>query len=556
MNEHPETRHDPIDRLRAFDQVDVPDQWDDIVGRAAAPELAELRATDPIDRRPRWLLAAAAATTLVVAAGVLIVANRDDEGGIAPATAPSTLPVPTTAPFEPIPSTDPPTTEPTPTTSMDTAPATTEPSAPASTVVPSPINPLVSSCPDTELFATPASPPLAAATPSSFGRLGLEPNLVLRLPNGPAEGTLQSGSIVRGITRIPGGIAVLFQPVDTDPAWQLVAVGDDGSILWRRCGSEQTFELHSVGSDVVHVREIAADWSAWRAFDALSGQDAVPIAADPAGITLDATDRFLLLDAPDALQLVDLADGLVTDIERPDFDGEFTLYTLQDRDDDRDGVPVVAAQEEQSGPTFAVYVDGEWRTDRDTLLAEREIQVNENSALYGPDLELGNGIHARDALGATVWFHDTEGPLTTEGFHTDVFDGGAAGDVVLSNACRRAGETDGIPTCEQEALVALDVLTGEVLWERQSFGAVGPSGDGSVLISTDGAWELVDVRTGERLDGQVWGVQTFSTFCCGEGDYVWADHDGGVAWSVDYDTVRIYYPEALAAPPVDVTLAG
>jgi hypothetical protein len=386
--------------------------------------------------------------------------------------------------------------------------------------------------------------------------LGLEPNLELQLPNGPAEGTLQSGSLVRGITRIPGGIAVLFQPVDTDPAWQLVAVADDGSILWRRCGSEQTTELHSVGSEVIHVREIAADWSAWRAFDVLSGQDAAPLTADPAAFTIDATDRFLLLDAADSLQLVDLADGLVTGIARPEFDGEFTLYTLQDRNDDPDGVPVIAAQEEQSGPTFAVYVDGEWRTDRETLLAEREIQANENSALYGPDLELGNGIHARDALGATVWFHDTEGPLTTEGFHTEVFDGGTAGDVVLSNACRQAGETDGIPTCEQEALVALDLLTGEVLWERPAFGAVGPSGDGAVLLTTDRAWELVDVRTGERLDGQVWDDFTFSTFCCGEGDYVWAGIDGGVAWSVNYATIRVYYPESLAAPTVDVPLSG
>ncbi len=552
MNEHPETNRDPIDRLRAFDQVDVPDQWDDIVGRSAAPELAELRATDPIDHRPRWLLAAAAATTLVIAAGVLIVANRDDEGGIAPATSPSTLPVSTTAPFEPIPSTEPPTTEPTPATSMDTTPATTQPSAPASTVVPSSMNPLVSSCPDTELFAAPASP-APAATASSFGRLGLEPNLQLRLPNGPAEGTLQSGSIVRGITPIPGGVAVLYQPVDTDPAWQLVGVGDDGSILWRRCGSEQTFELYSMGSDVVHIRETAAGWSAWRAFDVLSGQDATPLTADPTAFTLDSTDRFLLLEAAESLQLVDLADGLVTDVERPEFDGEFTLYSLDDRDG---GVPVIVAQEEQFGPTFGVYVDGAWRTDRETLMAERDIQANENSELYGPDLDLGNGILGRDPLGATVWFHDTEGPLTTEGFHTAVFDGGPDGDVVLSNACRQAGEADGIPTCEQEAFVALDLLTGEVLWERPSFAAVGPSADGSVLVNTGAAWELVDLRTGETLAGQVWDEFAFSTSCCGEGAYVWADNAGGVAWAVNYDTIRIYYPEADARPTgVEVALA-
>jgi hypothetical protein len=534
MNERPDTNRDPIDRLRAFDQVDVPDQWDDIVGRAAAPELAELRTTDPIDRRPRWLLAAAAATTLVVAAGVLMVANRDDEGGIAPATSPSTVPV--TVPG--IPESTLPATVPT-SVVVDTVPSVASP-------------PMVSSCPAAELLGAPASPPPVGSR-ASFGPLGLEPNLVLRLPNGPVAGTLQSGSIVRGITRIPGGVAVLFQPVDSDPAWQLVAVADDGSVLWRRCGSEQTVQLHSEGFEHdVHLREIAAGWSAWRAFDARSGQDVAPLSADPTAITLDATDRFLLLDAADSLQLVDLADGLVTDVERPEFGVEFTQYSLEDRDG---GVPVIAAQEEQFGPTLAVYVDGAWRTDRDTLMAERAIVAYENSALYGPDLELGNGIHARDPLGATVWLHATEGPLTTEGFHTDVFDGGAAGDVVLSNACRQAGEADGFPTCEQPAFVALDLLTGEVLWERPSFGSVGPSGDGSVLITTDGVWELVDVRTGERLDGQLWDELTFSTFCCGEGDYVWAGSDGGVVWSVNYDTIRIYYPESLASSTTEVDLS-
>jgi hypothetical protein len=208
-----------------------------------------------------------------------------------------------------------------------------------------------------------------------------------------------------------------------------------------------------------------------------------------------------------------------------------------------DGSAVVAAGE-YIGATYAVFVDSEWRTDRSSLYGHVGLNASEILDVDGRRA----GVFAVDALGAQAWFVATEGQLPGEGFHVAAYD-----DVVVANVCRD-GDIQAF-TCDVAAMIGLDLATGEQLWERPGFGAVGPAGDGYAIVTTDQGWEMIELRTGEIVPGQVWDDEfAFSTFCCGEEGYVRAERDGGVAWAINYRTVRIYLPEAVAGPTVRVDL--
>jgi hypothetical protein len=370
------------------------------------------------------------------------------------------------------------------------------------------------------------------------------------MPQGPDPGDPQTGSIARWIERVPGGQVILMQPDVTDPAWQLIAVDDDGSIRWRRCGSAEVWGMYAgADGDVVHVREAEyGEWWAWRSFDLVSGADAPPLGV-PASLAdarfADATDRYAVFG--DALtladlRLVDLDSGAITVLPDPGIggtDGASHPVELIERED---GTPVLAIGEQFA--TLAVYVGGEWRTDHDTLLAERGLAVVETRADPG-NAEPGNGVWARDALGDTVWFHPIVAGMSGEGWAT-----GVVSDVVLTNECRRVDAADPF-SCTEPWHIALDLATGELLWEGPGFISVGPAGDGAVMITGEGGWTLVDVRTGEVLQEY---DDSFGTECCGLGTFVWTGHDGGVVWAVDQATIRIFYPELVSQPTVEVDL--
>lgn len=537
-------RPDPLDRLDALHGVEVPDQWDQIVARAGEPQTTRLHAVDQPAGRPRWMLAVAAAAVLVLGAGAVIAVNaNDDEGEITTATNPPTTPVATTAP--PPPPTSAPQPSAPPTTSMDTTPAPVDATAPPqSTVVPAPEPPLVSSCPGAEITGNDLVS--GGGGFDTFGRLGDEPSIVVTMPQAMEGDLLQTGSIARDIRRVRGGQVLLVQVDESDPGWQLVAIDDDGSIRWRRCGSAYALELFaSPDGGHVYVREDDG-WSAWRAFDIVSGQDVLAFDVPADAPLVAITDRYALFGDANALhdlRLVDLGSGAVTALPDPDLPGVEGTYPFVRVLERRDGTPLVAIGE-GAVPTLAVFVDGAWRTDRSTLLAEVPLTVAENSVDVG-NAELGNGVWARDALGATVWFHPIVTPISAEGWTT-----GVVGDVVVSNECRAAA-LDASFGCDDPWHIALDFATGDLLWEQRGFVAVGPVGDGLAIIATEGGWSVTDLRTGspmQQLDGP------FLDECCGLDGFVWTGGDGGVVWAVDHETIRIYYPEIVSQPTVEVDL--
>jgi hypothetical protein len=179
-------------------------------------------------------------------------------------------------------------------------------------------------------------------------------------------------------------------------------------------------------------------------------------------------------------------------------------------------------------------------------MATVDLTVVENSAESG-NAELGNGVWARDPLGATAWFHPiASGIGGGEGWAT-----GVIGDVVLTNECR--GDDPTAPYgCGDRWHIALDLDTGGLLWERQGFVGVGPAGDGAALIADDAGWSLIEPRTGavlQELEGP------FMNECCGLDTFIWTGSDGGVVWAVEYETIRIYYPELVSVPTVEVDLS-
>jgi hypothetical protein len=132
--------------------------------------------------------------------------------------------------------------------------------------------------------------------------------------------------------------------------------------------------------------------------------------------------------------------------------------------------------------------------------------------------------------------------------------------VVLANVCRDADASGG---CVTGALVALDLATGDLRWELPGFRALGTFGDGSAIVGDEfvaggesPSFVMIDLDTGAAVPGQEWAPGTFVNGCCGEGDFVHVGRDGGVVWAVDYRTIRVYYPEALATPTVVVDLGA
>lgn len=552
MTDHP-TTPDPLDRLRAFDAVEPPDQWDDIVHRAETGDGdVPLALVDESSRpRGRWVLAAAAAVVLLVGA-IVIVANRDDDGGIAPATVPPTTASDVTVPG---PATSTPTTTQPPSTS---SPTTTTP--PVSTTAPV----IVTTPPTTPPSTAPslpvlpcapfdATPPDGAWSPldpalGELGSLATEPNLVLTSTDLPPVDGSTSGHVITDIDRIAGGI-VVFVRADYDwgyAGWQLVAIDDSGEVRWQRCGDDAVTDMIVGPAGAERAVVDLPGPSAWHSFDLATGADATSLDI-PVGYGWEAQDDRYLVVSPEGpasgeaggpIRLVDLLTGSVTDLGTPPPGPEFFGYGVTTRDD---GSPLVTMSENPGHDvTLAVYLDGEWRKYRDTLMAEGDIWVTET--FDGDTTGQGPGLLARDPLGATVWFQPTTGGLPGEGFRNAV-----VGDVVLANVCDVLG-ADGV--CEDITFQARDLLTGDLLWERPGYGSPVAWSDRYVFAGS----ALLDLRTGDDVQQGTFPDATFLQSCCGEGTFVYTGFDGGVVWAVNYEQVQVFYPAAAARPTTRIDL--
>lgn len=588
----------------------MPDRWiRDHVGDEASPrpgfeeELADsLRAAwrsgevaparVPIDaagrprRRPRWPIVAGIGTAAALLAVLTAVAiARDDGSAPRPAT-----PSPATSAPAPIPTAPPDTTaatgRPTP-TSPTTAPRTS--TTPATTA------PVASTMP-TELV--PADAPegfypacaerggVAASSevtaPPTFGPLAADPALTVLLPAsvGPVDyPAAQRITSPKGTaTLIPGGVLIALNQANGDGSSLLAAVNLDGSVRWVRCtAADQVVSPYDiVGSnapgatafvrrrdashlgtpdpDMVEVNlqtgefgptlaERVAEANPWldgASARTLVGQSRTHLLLASFGVLSGQDDVLLLVDRTTLIaeRLPDA--GASTD-------------NRQSPSLDEAGRPVLTVSTPAGPQVVAVYDGTVWSADIRSAAAPR-VAVGDDPATGGSALSF------LDGEGGTVWRRDDLAGWRGEGFSAAV-----AGDVTIARVCADA------PDCSRWDVVGLRTADGGEIWRfvaPDDGGAwgVGPLGDGFALLqepmgtavdgsSTGGAWVMVEIATGQVLDGQRWeDPTTFEAQCCGGGEFVHVRRNGGVLVAVNERRISVWFPDGTRLAPATATL--
>ena len=405
-----------------------------------------------------------------------------------------------------------------------------------------------------------AGGPAADSGLDVFGPLGIEPGLDIELPLYRSPEQPAPGAVNVAVGRVDGGVAVLTRPAEGEKvdAYELSVVDDAGSVRWRRCidGASAGSMLSTTDADLLLVAEYqpgTPDGSLWRLFDLTSGRDAGTFDRPDQMQTVTTGGRYALFsmgsDQPatptDEMVLLDLTTNEYITLPYPDmpevpaFRFEFEVIDTVD-----DGATVLVRVDGPQSAVSGVWIDDAWRTDAATILDATPVRAVNS-------FDDAIGWEGRNGLGEVVWSRPDLLDLRREGFNSDV-----SGTVTVVNACRERDDSTGL--CDGGALIGLDTLTGETLWERAGNRGVSAIGDGFAIITNDAGdgWEMIDTLTGELVDeSQQWaGIETFAQECCGAGDFIWVGRDGGVVFAVNQDHVRVWYPEGRTDGTVGVTL--
>lgn len=120
----------------------------------------------------------------------------------------------------------------------------------------------------------------------------------------------------------------------------------------------------------------------------------------------------------------------------------------------------------------------------------------------------------------------------------DAFRATTVDDTVLAQSCVEAA--DGLD-CAAGELRGYDLPTGDLLWSRPGSFEVPATGDGLALVGGADGWELIEVRTGDGLDGQRWDPATFDVGDDPDAGFV--TRDGGALVVASPGTVSVWLPE-------------
>ncbi len=408
----------------------------------------------------------------------------------------------------------------------------------------------------------------------TFGPLGNAPVLDIALPSYRDEGEFPASEPLASVAKVPGGTIVLVgsESADLDAPVVLAAVDDDGSVRWRRCllaGSSTRLAV-AAGDLSPTTGYLSNDAGQLLAVDLATGADADPPAGVDGLIEQARSRRYVVYGrlagtvsvVDDRLRVLDLATGDVRDVPYPESaDGRpFGAVPIGIDPEHVGDAPVLFAGD--GDVTSAVFTDGEWRSDPETIVSVSRPSVIET---FG-DATTGATprIEAHDALGNVQWTYPTLGALPAEGFHV-----ADAGGVTLANVCTQPTAE----SCDAGALIGLDTATGELLWQLDGFRGVSAYGDGYALITDaavyeaagDGSptsladgYEMIDLRTGDPAGGNAaWsGFDTFLTTCCGDADYRYVARDGGVVYVVNGARLTVWFPKAASRPTADLSLDG
>lgn len=476
-------------------------------------------------------------------------------------------------------------------TSTTQAPTTTGVPAPSTTAVPvAGFNP-----PCIDRRAEPDTAPAVDPALVMFGPLGAAPTLDIALPVGRATAADEPQSSTPRLAVIPGGVLVGVNPsydigIETS---LLAAVNVDGSIRWVRCLD------HTLGSLIVAPAALepssvllesyndVADGTLVYEHEVISlvdgnttGTLADLVAAaglDPAATAVtngepyvrdlaigDSTvlygdgEEHVVKAGVDLLVRLDLVSMTVSTTAYPmEADGLQTFLLAFDTTDD--GALVFLGQSPGGLGQVAVSVETEngWTSDAAALRAN----VGSDVQFFYDATSARALLRGVDALGSTLWERTDITYYGGEGFQT-----GISGDVALVAGCTPSGKPD--DPCDVSSLYGVDVATGATRWQMPGGRDVSMIDEGLALVTEErdpadaesGGWMMIDTSTGAAIPGQAWDdPEGFSNFCCGDGDYVYAFHDGGVVVAANFDRVRVWLPltagpATSAGAPISVTL--
>ena len=550
-----------------FDDVPVPEQWDDITNRAAGPG-------GPSFERGgghRIAILVAAAAVVVGLAGVLWV-GLDDGDDLSTVDTPadtipaSTIPVATAPPTTAPPATVEPTHPPASTT-PETAPPTTAPVTSVSATT-APAGQQAFEC--TEIAGDPDGEHVADPRLDQFGPLGSAPALDIftNLPEMLNEGY--------EVVRVASGTAILLQThYDEQPGWSVTIVNDDGKIRWRRCDfASEAIYLLATDRALVVAEQDPADTSpiratAWRMLDPSTGSDTgfLPIPSDLIAYPF-AFEPFVLFSnfsgyvdpsAPEIVEPTDVMyvlDTMTTEVVQaaypPAYYGQpIASLHIELVEAPNSAVGWVLIERGDQYPSVAsVYADGSWTSDPEVIRSLVPTSV------FAPDFGPWRGF---DPLGNEVWALPQYGVLHDEGpiWRDDR-------DVSLLGVCTASL---GAHCTDAPGLIGVDRSSGSVLWQLSGPRQIAAVGDGYAIIG-DGngnfdpsgvppGWIMIDTTTGQTVAGGEWpDYETFNMGGSMEEDGQWVRREGGVLLAVNGQHIRVWMPAAASNGTIDVSLAS
>jgi hypothetical protein len=419
-----------------------------------------------------------------------------------------------------------------------------------------------------------------------FGPLGAEPVVQLELPRFPG-GAINDWSRA-DVRRVRGGMFVSVRPYNgsPEPLGAMVVVDRDGSLRWQRCLDPMP--------DVVLVPdggdgdEFVVGWSTYTAaglvdarFEIWSLIDGRPsrtwdellaaqrVSGEPAAYrdtryrddgsvwVLGPTAGDRVVSPTDSLLVVDLATMAMRVLAYPVAELGLPLDLLQLGTVDDGRLVALGRGPGPPGATIdAVEVDGSWSTAADDIEAVAPIRA---------DFDYSSERHAlvaADARGVEIWRRDDLLAIPAEGFHV-----ATDGDVVLAAACSDVPDLAG-DWCPGRRFLAVDLGSGRTLWERAGAWSASVLGDGKAMVAgpftatattaTDPApppvpWTMIDLASGSTVGDRVWTIPWhFGIGCCDEPQR--ATRSGGVVFTMDENTVEMWYPQQLTTGMQPVVL--
>ncbi|HWL41665.1 MAG TPA: hypothetical protein VNQ73_01890 [Ilumatobacter sp.] len=418
-----------------------------------------------------------------------------------------------------------------------------------------------------ELTGT-GSPQPDPADWDELGPIGAAPGLDIALPviDVPAGYSASTASI----NRVPGGLLVTMRSGGPGPSKSvLTVVNHDGTIRWRRCLDAGLFvTVPAPGLGVVLVQFWHVDTATtWAALDLATGATGAAAERVVHSATYSIGGRFVLfgsaqdetIDANSRVQILDSATGEWSDAPYPGGAHDHPASEVWLSAYDVDGSLAIGLPGGDGVPV-RVYVDDVWGPF-DPASANPAMQALGTHVAAQVDVQFfwseDPSLTARDGWGNELWRRADLGTHAGEGFTVAGPFGDGDDALFLVDACTDLAEWH----CTDTRLMAIDAHDGHTVWEygdRRGYGVA----DGNVaVVTTDAsgqAWEMIDVRSGESVAGTpTWaGAELFRTGCCGEYDYQRAEVTGGVAWTLMYDHLLVWYPQGATSGTVTVDLLG